>query len=1057
LIVLHALGQCLIRTAVTTITPRADMCFALASYLIRERGKRFPRRMIEQLFWPTMRPADASHSLSELIHKLRRKGLHIHRDDASCIWLPRDSAAIDVESLSTDTLANMAERDLSILPGYTPHVSPAFNDWADDWRDHMQMSVLADVVSATSRASSAQDWPIMLALARQALGIDAENEQALLARARAAEQIARDTRGADRSATRDNTRDSTWGNASAHLKESSISTTWRVRPSVSTTNDTTLVGRDQPMQRLRNKARDAIQGAVCSAYVSAPAGVGKSRLAREVTTWMRANGAVACTVSCERQDRHRPLSVFIQAVPRLQTLPGAAGCAPGAVACLARITRPTNEEPDLAVLDDSLHLSASIRASVIDLINAVTDEQPLLFVVEDMHWIDPVSWSLLRTIAATAQHSLFLICTSRAKWQHSSWGAPEYFRLEELPALEPQDARDHARNYLAKHQRSADDQFITWCADTSSGNPYFVEELVNYWITTGEQYSAPPSLVALVEARLACLQPDALRVIQAAAILGKNSTLELLQQVLEFPTHVLFSSIEELGQAGLLTVSGQSGVESTAPVLCRHDLVIGAATRGLSAQGRALLHHAAARAIESSATSIQSAELLWDCADHWLAAGHTDRSTRAAVACARHLHEMGLVHDAIKRCTSIIDKCQTTASRIHVLRAMAQSQYAARDWLEFCHTVTEVRALETVSTSAHPIHDDLELYELSAQRNLHRDWKGALEQTLRCVRSSSADTSHKVKAAIIALKFATNTGELETMDAIYQEASTLATSPDIAVTDRLTLTMIYHAIRGDAQTSVDAARELRAITERTLPPRHQLSVLIDCAGALRRGGAAGEGQALYAVIFQISVPLQCFYFASEACHRLIEMYCDEGQIEQAAEWVNRYRRLRRPKAEMQEQRNLQLAIARVHLWQGEWRKAANIMGSTKAEAPWRDSVAMFRSGALAMKIRLDIGRLASHEVVTEWVMQLAQLSANLRATGAQDYESYSLYLGYRYIGDISTATQLLRRYAEQERRDKTPLSPEIRNELILLEATHARPDATLGLPEYAGASDGTNA
>ena len=132
MVVLHALGQCLIRTAITTITPRADMCFALASYLTRERGNRIPRRRLEQLLWPRMRAADASHSLSELIHKLRRKGVVVHRDDASCIWLPREAASIDVESLRSEPATTIASRDLSLLPGYEPRASAAFNDWVDE-------------------------------------------------------------------------------------------------------------------------------------------------------------------------------------------------------------------------------------------------------------------------------------------------------------------------------------------------------------------------------------------------------------------------------------------------------------------------------------------------------------------------------------------------------------------------------------------------------------------------------------------------------------------------------------------------------------------------------------------------------------------------------------------------------------------------------------------------------------------------------------------------------------------------------------------------------------
>lgn len=1029
MVVLHALGQCLIRTAVTTITPRADMCFALASYLTRERGKHVPRRFLETLFWPGVHASDASHSLSELIHKLRRKGVQIERDGAACVWIAREAAAVDIESLSTEPPATIANRDLSILPGYIPRSSAAFNDWVDEWRGQLQLRVLADVVAAISDSTAARNWRLTLALADQALRLDAENEPALLARACAAEQLTRNDRPAD-----DAIGPSVLPNrAATRLQEGPSSTRWRAKqlaPIID--HDTKLVGREREMERLCSQGMRSLRGKASSTYLWASAGVGKSRLVRELSAWMRANGAAVCNVSCSRHDGHRPLSAFTQAVPRLQAIPGAAGCAPSTLACLARITQLSSDEPPMNSRDDSTHLSESIRASVIDLIDAVADEQPLLLIVEDVHWIDHASWSLLRTIAAKTQRSVFLVCTSRVRWQSALWGDPDPFVCDELRTLALSDARIHMVNRLQNHQDGAEDRFIDWCVGTSGGNPYFIEELASFWIATGEQYTAPPSLVALTEARLACLKPDALRVIQAAAILGKSSTLDLLQQVLEFPTHILLSSIEELGEAGLLAATTSADRLNVAPVFCRHDLVIRAATRTLSQQGRALLHHAAARALETAASGSHSTELLWECADHWQAAGQVDRSVRAVVSCAHHLHDMGLIQESLRCCESALAVCNSAPIRATVLRAMAQAQYSARDWRAFFATVAEVRTIESGSGVRGEAHDDLELCELSAQRSLHRDWKSALETTLRCVYSTHAATPHRVKAAITALKLATNVGDMETMELVYQEALPLANSPDVATTDRLTLSMIYHTIIGDPSVSARTARELLSIAERTLSPWHQLGVLIDSAGALRRSGSTGEAEPVYEAVFLAAIAIRCFDYASEACHRLIEMYADSGQMDRANACINRYRRLRRPKIEFDRQRNLRLAIARVYLWQDRWDDAAEIIDSPKTGAMWEDAVTMFRSSGLAAKLRLEIGMNAARDEIREWIAKLAPLNAGLRTTGAQDYESYSLYLGYCYVGNAVFGQRFLKNYIDRERRDTTPPSREISKEVARL-------------------------
>jgi hypothetical protein len=1046
-LVLHVLGQCLIRTAVTTITPRADMCFALASYLTRERGNRVPRRVLETLFWPEMGAAPASHSLSELIHKLRRKGVPIERDGAACIWLPRDAASVDVEALGTEPLATIAERDLAILPGYAPRTSAAFNDWVDDWRGHLQLRVLDDVVAAIPRAAERRDWPTTLALADQALRIDAENDRALVARAQAAEQLSRIKRGIDPQPD----------TGTGQIREAAPRQIWQARQSVSLADsDTALVGRERQMELLRDQATRTLRAEVRATYISGAAGVGKSRLVRELGSWMQANRAAVCTVSCGRHDSHRPLSVFIQAVPRLQAISGAAGCAPTTIACLARITQLATNASEMSERDDSLNLSASIRAAVIDLIDAVADEQPLLLAVEDVHWIDSASWSLLRTIAATAQHSVLVVCTSRTRWQHTAWGEPDTFVVEEVSPLDPTAARAHLTDCLARAQRDADERFLEWCVDTAGGNPYFIEELVNFWIATGEQYTAPPSLVALTEARLACLRPDALRVIQAAAILGKNSTLELLKQVLEFPTHLLFSAIEELAEAGLLTSTVLPDESRVAPVICRHDLIIRAATRALSPQGRTLLHHASARALEPIALASHSAELLWDCADHWQAAGQTDRSINAAVTCARHLHDMGLVHDAIARCKAALAMCRTDSCRAAVLRASAQAHYAARDWRAVSETVNQIRALEQVTGSQAHIHDDLELCELNAQRGLHRDWKGALERTLVCVNCEDADASHRVQAAINALKLATNIGDLKTMDLVYDEISPLSLRPGVRIEDHLTLTMIYDTIRGEGTTSANAARQLLRFAHRTLPSRYRLTVMLNCATALRRGGAPGESEIICEDLFHASVSLHAFDLASEACGQLIEMLADAGQMEGAAEWVTKYRHLRRPKSELGMQRSLRSAIARVEVWRGQWNTADELLGSLTGCVLWEDRVTMLRSAALATKVRLEVGRDAGDSEIADLVARLVPLNVALRTVGAQDYECFSLYLGYRYLNDADAAVQLLIGYTNGDRRDKRPLSPEIAAELAALATTPGRRAAAAELPECAGAIGAKN-
>src|SRR6185437_14300004 len=294
------------------------------------------------------------------------------------------------------------------------------------------------------------------------------------------------------------------------------------------------------------------------------------------------------------------------------------------------------------------------------------------------------------------------------------------------------------------------------------------------------------------------------------------------------------------------------------------------------------------------------------------------------------------------------------------------------------------------------------------------------------------DASHRVRAAINALIITTNTGDIATMDVVYKEVAPLSDHVGVRVHDRLKLEMIYETIRGDIATGAEAARELLLLAERTLPLRHRLPVMLNCASALRRGGRPGESEALCESLFNFAVTFGCYSIAAEACNRLIEMHGDSGRVASAATWVTNYRRLRRPATELESRRSLRIAMARVHLWRSQWDAATTLLEPKNSPPLWDDEVMLFRSAALATKIRLEVGRGARRAEIATWVRKLSSLNNVLRTMGAQDYECYSLYLGIRHVGNTEAAAKLLETYVAHERRDTKPLAPEIIAELSRL-------------------------
>src|SRR6185437_11422003 len=97
-------------------------------------------------------------------------------------------------------------------------------------------------------------------------------------------------------------------------------------------------GREPEMAELHQALRLAI-GSRGSAYVIwGETGIGKTRLVNEMATAARAQKVRVVQVGCQPHDERRPLSVFVDLVPKLLLMSGSLGCAPDSMKYLRRLT-----------------------------------------------------------------------------------------------------------------------------------------------------------------------------------------------------------------------------------------------------------------------------------------------------------------------------------------------------------------------------------------------------------------------------------------------------------------------------------------------------------------------------------------------------------------------------------------------------------------------------------------------------------------------------------------------------------------------------------------------
>ena len=191
--------------------------------------------------------------------------------------------------------------------------------------------------------------------------------------------------------------------------------------------------------------------------------------------------------------------------------------------------------------------------------------QPLLLVVEDLHWMDDETQALLASLVESLPTArLLLLVTYRPEYQHG-WGSKTYYtqlRLDPLPAVSA-DALLHAL--------LGDDVSLTPLTPLliarTEGNPFFLEESVRTLVETGVLVGAPgayqlgtpldtlpvPATVqAVLAARIDRLPTEAKHLLQTAAVIGTEVPGPLLQVIAEQPEDVLSCELALLQAAELL-------------------------------------------------------------------------------------------------------------------------------------------------------------------------------------------------------------------------------------------------------------------------------------------------------------------------------------------------------------------------------------------------------------------------------------------------------------------------------------------------------------------------
>jgi hypothetical protein len=268
---------------------------------------------------------------------------------------------------------------------------------------------------------------------------------------------------------------------------------------------------------------------------------------------------------------------------------------------------------------------------------ATTLNQPLVIVMEDLHWVDPSTIELLQTLGEQgAKAPLLLLCTARPEFR-ASWPMRAHHAQITLNRLTTSETLELVEGVIARAGLAKD--VIDAVIERTDGVPLFAEELTRLMLEGDGQAARrdiPETLHDSLAARLDRLGP-AKEVAQFGAVLGREFSYELLEAVAQMPQDELESALTKLGDAELIYVHG---LPPDARYQFKHALIQDVAYEALLKSRRRELHaHIAHTITEKFPTLAETQPQMLG--RHWAEAGDAEKAytawlKAATTADARH-------------------------------------------------------------------------------------------------------------------------------------------------------------------------------------------------------------------------------------------------------------------------------------------------------------------------------------------------------------------------------------------------------------------------------------
>ncbi len=381
-----------------------------------------------------------------------------------------------------------------------------------------------------------------------------------------------------------------------------------------------FVGREAAMARLGAALDDALAGRGRLALLLGEPGIGKTRTGEEIAVEARRRGARVLTGRCYEGDGAPAFWPWVQ----IMRTALAASEAPAALerlgagaADLAQLTPEIRDRRTAAPAASALATEQArflLFDSVSAFLKALAAVQPLVLVLDDLHWADKPSLLLLQFFAREMRNTRILVVGTyrdvELRRQHplaATLGELTREPLCERIALRGLTAVDVAQFLEATTGAAPAERVVAAIAAMTEGNPFFIGEIVRLLVARGQLGAGPDAtwtttlpqgVREAIGRRLSALSDECNRVLALAAVLGREFLFSVLRELADLAGESLLALLNEAVDARVLVPVGGRDDRAAGRYAFTHALIRETLYEELTAPVRVRLHQRAGEVLE---------------------------------------------------------------------------------------------------------------------------------------------------------------------------------------------------------------------------------------------------------------------------------------------------------------------------------------------------------------------------------------------------------------------------------------------------------------------------